>query len=96
MMTKRREKNTWQYKTKENSKFFFIYANKKFKNISAVGPLQDEEGKLEGDPTKMANILKDQYKKIFSTPCPEKIMGDPTSFFESYYTNADRHRPDDR
>ena len=41
----------------ENSKFFFTYANKKFKNISAVGLLQDEEGNLEGNPTKMATTL---------------------------------------
>ena len=31
----------------------------------------------------MANILKDQYKKAFSTPSPEKIVDDPTSFFKS-------------
>ena len=51
--------------------------------MSAVGPLQDEEGNLEGDPTKMANILKDQYIKAFSTPSPRKIVDDPTSFFKT-------------
>ncbi|MPC09440.1 hypothetical protein E2C01_002052 [Portunus trituberculatus] len=47
---------------KDNSKFFFAYTNKKCKNISAVGPLENVEGDLKSDPVEMVNILKVQYK----------------------------------
>ena len=46
---------------KDNSKYFFLYANKKSKNISAVGPLENMDGGHECDSVEMANILKAQY-----------------------------------
>ena len=66
---------------KSNSKFFFSYANKKSRNISAVGPLESVEGNLECDPVTMANILKTQYESVFSVPNPDKTVPDPAVFF---------------
>ncbi|KAG0725695.1 putative RNA-directed DNA polymerase from transposon X-element [Chionoecetes opilio] len=73
---------------KDNSKFFFSYANRKSKNISAVGPLESVEGGLEGDPMKMANILKGQYDSVFSVPNPVKTVHDPAVFFNTRAISA--------
>ena len=38
---------------KENSKYFFSYANKRTRNMSSVGPLEDND-QLECEPEKIA------------------------------------------
>lgn len=55
-------------KIKSNPRAFFTYAKKKSKVITNIGPLLDKNNKLQSDPTKMSNILQDQYKTAFSDP----------------------------
>ncbi|KAK3879807.1 hypothetical protein Pcinc_007112 [Petrolisthes cinctipes] len=66
---------------KINSKCFFAFANKKVKNISSVGPLEDDEGNLVSDPKGMALMLKRQFEKVLSLPSPEDAIDDPATFF---------------
>ena len=53
---------------KTNPKALYSYAKRKSKVKSKIGPLEDKDGKLQDDPTKMANILQQQYKSVFSNP----------------------------
>ena len=53
---------------KTNPKALFSYAKRKSKIKSKVGPLEGEDGKLHEKPEDMANILQNQYKKVFSDP----------------------------
>ena len=66
---------------KENSKYFFSYANKKSRNMSPVGPLEDND-QLECEPEKIAQILKQQYENVFSVPRLDKTVDDPITFFQ--------------
>ena len=69
---------------KENSKFFFNYANKMRKIRSSVGPLLDPTtNQMTTDSAKMAEILVDQYSSVFSTP-----SSDPPNIINS--NNSDR------
>ena len=52
----------------ENPSFFFSYAKKHSKHPSTVGPLLDDDGKLEQHPKKMADMLQKQYSSVFSKP----------------------------
>ena len=54
-------------KIKVNPKEFFKYANKTKKTRSKIGPLKLRETCYSG-PAKMAKILSDQYKSVFSKP----------------------------
>lgn len=56
---------------KSNPKALFAYAKRKSKLKCKVGPLEGEDGKLHDDPEDMANILQDQYQKVFSNPDTE-------------------------
>lgn len=51
----------------KNSKYFFAYVNKIYKNISVAGPLENNEGILVGEPENMANILKKHNEGFQST-----------------------------
>ena len=53
---------------KINSKAFFSYAKRTCKTRESVGPLKDKHGDLQNDPEIIANILQDQYSKVFSDP----------------------------
>ena len=53
---------------KKNPKFFYTYTKKFKKTESEIAPLQDEEGKLNVEPQKKANLLQAQYTKVFSNP----------------------------
>ena len=55
-------------KMKSNSKFFYTYVKRFLKTESKIGPLQDEQGNLTTDSEKKANLLQDQYSKVFSDP----------------------------
>ena len=55
-------------KIKTNPRAFFSYSKKKSKVITNIGPLIDNNNKLQSDPTVMSNILQDQYKTAFSDP----------------------------
>ena len=53
---------------KSNRKAFFSYAKKFNKSSSKIGPLKDKNGILQADPEAKANILQNQYTKVFSKP----------------------------
>ena len=53
---------------RKNPKFFYSYVKKTQKTQSKVGPLQDEQGNLKAEPVIKANLLQDQYVKVFSKP----------------------------
>ena len=55
-------------KIKTNPRAFYTYEKKKRKTLTTIGPLLDDENKLQSDPTIMSNILQEQYKKAFSQP----------------------------
>ena len=55
-------------KIKSNRKAFFNYAKKFNKSSSKIGPLKDKNGILQADPEAKANILQNQYTKVFSKP----------------------------
>lgn len=57
---------------KKKPKFFYAYAQQKSKIKRLIGPLEDQDGKLTGDPESVANLLEDQYKKVFAVPVPHK------------------------
>ena len=57
-----------------NSKYFYSYAKKKSKVKSKIGPLIDSNGKLTGDSKEMAELLSQQYSKVFSTPRPSTTV----------------------
>ena len=58
---------------KKNPKFFYSYIKKFMKTESEIAPLQDEEGKLNIEPEKKANLLQSQYTKVFSNPKNENL-----------------------
>ena len=55
-------------KIKVNPKALYSYAKRNRKTMSKIGPLIDKLGKLQSDEVKMADILQDQYVKVFSDP----------------------------
>ena len=62
---------------KTNPKFFFSYAKKHSTAKSGIGPLRTPENTLTSSPSKMAELLSQQYKSAFSNPChPETDPGD--------------------
>ena len=61
---------------KKNPKFFYSYVKRFLKTESEIAPLQDEEGKLNTEPEKKANLLQSQYTKVFSNPNKENLKKD--------------------
>ena len=57
-------------KIKSNSKYFYTYAKKRAKLFVPIGPLANDEGKLVSNSAGMAEILSNQYRKVFSRPAP--------------------------
>ena len=53
---------------KINPKAFYSYAKRNSKVKSKIGPLSNQEGKLESEAHIMANMLQNQYLKVFSNP----------------------------
>ena len=53
---------------RKNPKYFYSYVKKFGKTENRIGPLKDDQGKLNSDPADKANILQDQYIKVFSNP----------------------------
>ena len=73
---------------KHNSKFFFSYA-KKFSSVKvSVGPLIDSISNIVTCPTKMAEMLSQQYSKVFSKPKEPMLEAD-----ELFPDCASRDRP---
>ena len=55
-------------KMKSNPKMFFAYVKKFRKTESKIGPLADENGQTHSDARVKANLLQQQYTKVFSDP----------------------------
>ena len=55
-------------KMKRNPRAFYSYANRHRKIKCKIGPLIDSSGNLQSDPKTMADILQQQYVKVFSEP----------------------------
>ena len=64
---------------KTNSKYFFSYAKKKSKVKSKIGPLLNSEGNLTQRNKEMAEILSQQYCKMFSKPKGDTLTMDSTA-----------------
>lgn len=66
---------------KTNPKYFYKYAGSKSKVKAEVGPLKDEQDRLIREPEEIAELLRLQYEKVFSTPSEKKIILSPRDFF---------------
>ena len=55
-------------KIKTNPKAFYSYSKQQSKVKCKIGPLKDKNGKLTSKPKDMADLLQQQYKKVFSNP----------------------------
>ena len=53
---------------KKNSKYFFSYARRYSKVKTKVGPLLTGDGEYTINSKKMADLLQEQYKSVFSKP----------------------------
>ena len=53
---------------KTNPKFFYSFAKKFAKTKSSVAPIRDETGRLCTEPSEKAQLLQNQYVKVFSDP----------------------------
>ena len=61
---------------KVNSKYFFSYVRAKSKVKSKIGPLLNTEGKFTNKNSEMAEILSQQYTKVFSKPSTDTVQQD--------------------
>jgi hypothetical protein len=68
---------------KTNSRYFYSYSKKFSKVKSSVGPLLDSSNNLESGPLKMAEILSNQYKSVFSEPRSDHPTTHPNPDFMS-------------
>ena len=66
---------------KKNSKYFFSYARKFSKITVGIGPLFNAANEIVSCPRKMAEILVDQYCKVFSTP--KEILKSASEIFNN-------------
>ena len=58
---------------KKNPKKFYSYLKKEKSNRVRVGPLKDENGTLILDPTDQANLLNQNYERVFTMTDLEPI-----------------------
>ena len=65
--SERREEEAIGY-IKRNPKAFFTYTKRFMKVTTNVGPLKDDKGYMQSDAKKKAQILQEQFKKVFSDP----------------------------
>ena len=57
----------------DNPSFFFSYAKRFAKHPTTVGPLIDNDGKLQQHPKKMADMLQEQYASVFTEPSESSV-----------------------
>ena len=70
----KRKENEAIEKIRQNPRAFYSYA-KRFRKLKCkTGPLIDSNGNLQSDPKTMADILQQQYVKVFSN-----VDNDPVS-----------------
>ena len=61
---------------KENPKFFFKFAREKSLVRKPVGPLLSPEGEYVTEPSKMSEILKNQFESVYSVPFNSRNIQD--------------------
>ena len=66
---------------KQNPKYFFTYVKKFCKTKPSIGPLLNKHKQFAVDNQEMANILREQYSSVFSTPQDQPL--NPLEFFNS-------------
>ena len=60
---------------KSNPRYFYSFAKRFAKSQSRIGPLKKPDGEYENRPSEMAELLQNQFSKVFSDPsAPEKIV----------------------
>ena len=59
---------------KKNPKYFYAYAKKKNKTRSPEGPII-KDGKMICDSVQIANELRAHYRKTYSTPYYQSLVG---------------------
>ena len=64
-------------KIKVNPKAFYTYTKRFNKTASKIGPLADENNKIQNGAKEKANILQKQYCKVFSNPDDADINNIP-------------------
>jgi len=75
-----KEENIALSNIQKNPKYFYLFARRKMKTPSNVGPLQIQD-KYTNNPIEMANVLSKQYESVFSVPKRSMVVSDPYSFF---------------
>ena len=71
---------------KKNSKYFFSYARKFSKVTVGIGPLIGAAANIISCPLKMAEMLVEQYCKVFSTP--KEPLREPQQIFTDQNMNG--------
>ena len=79
--TEREEERKATENIKQNTKAFYSFARRKQRAKSKVGPFKDKDGQINPDPTHTVNTLLHQYESVFSTPILNKIVENPSDFF---------------
>ena len=80
----RRDEEKATEQIRQNSKAFYSFARSRQRARVKVGPFKDPKtGKINPDPANTVEALKKQYESAFSTPKEDKIVEDPTSFFNT-------------
>ena len=82
-MSYKSEKSEMEHKAvsaiKRNSKYFFSYARKFSKIFTGIGPLISALDEIVSCPVQMAEMLANQYQKVFSTP--KEVLPDAQEIF---------------
>ena len=69
-------------KIKRNPKAFYAYAKRFQKTKSGIGPLINEKDEIINKPEEVAEVLRNQYKSVFTEPREDKAVGDPEEFLK--------------
>ena len=64
---------------RSNPKYFYSYAKKFSKSKTKIGPLLDENNMYTSSSKQMADILSEQYQKVFSKPVNHSVYKDKDS-----------------
>ena len=78
-------------KMKKDPKAFYNYAKKFSKATSDIGPFMSKEGNVVADAKTIADMLKEQYESVYSTPFEDKKVTNPQEFFSQ---NSAAHQID--
>ena len=74
-------------KIKKNPYAFYAYAKKFAKTYNGVGPLLKEDGEVVTKPAEIAEVLKEQYERVFTEPKRAAKITDEKAFFKETENN---------